>query len=139
MVTTNRKWYAAGVGLGSLPTPTRDYHSFDGWYTQREGGTHISASSVLNEDTALYAHWKNLSLYIMCRFDGNGGSVDTASRQIEFGSAIGVLPKAQKSGCDFIGWSTKQNGTEIISAESLVSSDVKLYTIFNLYSSVEVT
>ena len=127
-VVTNRKWYAARVKLGSLPTPSRDCYSFAGWYTQREGGVLIDASSVLNENTALYARWKK-SIYTV-QFDGNGGSVDAASRQIEFGSAIGVLPKAQKSGYDFIGWSTKQNGTEIISTESLVSSDVTLYAIF---------
>ena len=38
---------------------TRDYHNFDGWYTQSSGGIKITSSSIFTDDsnTTLYAHW----------------------------------------------------------------------------------
>ena len=45
----------------NLPTPTRDYYNFTGWYTQRNGGTKVSnGSSVAYEsDHTLYAGWED--------------------------------------------------------------------------------
>ena len=48
-----------GQPYGALPVPTRDYHDFAGWFTAAEGGTQVTAESVVS-DTApvtLYAHW----------------------------------------------------------------------------------
>lgn len=44
---------------GNLPTPTRDYYDFDGWYTSASGGTKITSSSKVNnsENHTLYARW----------------------------------------------------------------------------------
>lgn len=48
-----------GATLGTLPTPTRDYYTFDGWFTAAEGGEKITADTVFTstEDTTYYAHW----------------------------------------------------------------------------------
>lgn len=45
--------------LGTLPIPTKEFYSFDGWYTQAEGGTKVTESSVYTVpvDFTLYAHW----------------------------------------------------------------------------------
>ena len=44
---------------GSLPTPYRDYYTFDGWFTEASGGTQVSSSMVLNSpnNVTVYAHW----------------------------------------------------------------------------------
>ncbi|MDE5965060.1 MAG: InlB B-repeat-containing protein [Eubacterium sp.] len=44
---------------GSLPQPTtvKSGYIFDGWYTDRIGGTRVTESSKLNYNTRLYAHW----------------------------------------------------------------------------------
>ena len=46
----------------SLPTPTRDGYSFDGWYTSRNGGSYYSSFGTWNETSGktLYAHWTKL-------------------------------------------------------------------------------
>lgn len=41
----------------SLPVPTRDGYIFDGWYTEAEGGTAITADTVFNGNATIYAHW----------------------------------------------------------------------------------
>ena len=49
---------------GSLPTPTRDYYTFEGWYTSATGGSKITASSKVSKSSnhTLYAHWKQNSV-----------------------------------------------------------------------------
>ncbi len=48
-----------GDTYGALPTPTRDYYTFDGWYTEASGGTAIAANTAIDtaEDITIYAHW----------------------------------------------------------------------------------
>ncbi len=60
----NQHDYEAGAKLvtlnntyGTLATPTRDGYTFDGWYTDKTGGTKISSSSTFTGTTTLYAHW----------------------------------------------------------------------------------
>ncbi len=56
---TTQKTVYFGSAYGELPTPTRDYYSFDGWFTAAEGGEEITAETVYNLsiDSTLYAHW----------------------------------------------------------------------------------
>ena len=48
-----------GSAYGELPTATRDYYTFDGWYTDPNEGNRITETSIFeqNEDISLYAHW----------------------------------------------------------------------------------
>lgn len=39
------------------PVPTRSNYSFDGWYTERVGGSKVVGTQRYNENTTLYAHW----------------------------------------------------------------------------------
>ncbi len=44
----------------TLPEPTKEGHTFDGWYTKLYGGTKIPSTGVWNIDAkseALFAHW----------------------------------------------------------------------------------
>ena len=43
----------------SLPTPTRADYNFDGWYTEKTGGTKITSGSnfIAGCNQTLYAHW----------------------------------------------------------------------------------
>ena len=46
-----------GSAFGDLPTPTLDYHTFDGWFTA--DGTEVTAETIMTEanDMTLTAHW----------------------------------------------------------------------------------
>ena len=51
MTTTNQK-------LTSLPSASRSgSYSFDGWYTEKSGGTKITTATVFSAKTTVYAHW----------------------------------------------------------------------------------
>ena len=41
-----------------MPVPERIGYDFDGWYTEKEGGTHVTVSNrIYSADETLYAHW----------------------------------------------------------------------------------
>ena len=43
--------------LAELFTPAREGYTFDGWYTEKTGGTKISTDTVFTTSTTVYAHW----------------------------------------------------------------------------------
>ena len=48
-----------GDTYGELPEPTREGYTFDGWYTEKDGGELVEAGTEVSDKTAhtLYAHW----------------------------------------------------------------------------------
>ena len=46
-----------GTELGTLPEATRLGYTFDGWFTEPDGGRQIGADEVIQGDIRLYAHW----------------------------------------------------------------------------------
>ena len=76
MITTNQK-------LTSLPSASRSgSYSFDGWYTEKSGGTKITTDTVFHAGTTVYAHWtytgggsSNYSYYTIKATAGTGGSI----------------------------------------------------------------
>ncbi|MBP5417133.1 MAG: InlB B-repeat-containing protein [Clostridiales bacterium] len=58
-VSTASKGVTYDATYGDLPTPTRNYYSFAGWYTSASGGTKITSGTKveITSDTTLYARW----------------------------------------------------------------------------------
>ena len=58
-VATASKTVKYNSTYGTLPTPTREGYTFDGWYTAASGGTKITADTKVTAtgDQTLYAHW----------------------------------------------------------------------------------
>ena len=62
-VGTASKSVTFGETYGVLPIPTRDYYSFDGWFTKAETDNETvvitsETQAVSSDDCTLYAHWK---------------------------------------------------------------------------------
>ena len=57
---------------GDLPTATREGHTFDGWYTEKCGGTPVTANTKMAtpNDHTLYAQWVINSYNITFISDG---------------------------------------------------------------------
>lgn len=44
--------------IGTLPTPTKEGYTFEGWFTKATEGTKVSTTTVVKETSlTLYAHW----------------------------------------------------------------------------------
>lgn len=46
-----------GNTFGTLPTPTRDYYTFNGWYTAASGGSKVTSTTKVTGAQTLYAQW----------------------------------------------------------------------------------
>lgn len=44
--------------LAELPAAVRDGYLFEGWFTAAEGGDAVTADTVFDKDTTVFAHWK---------------------------------------------------------------------------------
>ena len=74
----NAKSVITGEAYGELCTPIREGYKFDGWYTAESGGTKITASTSVsnNSDHTIYAHWtKAINPIISFGTNGNSGYV----------------------------------------------------------------
>ena len=60
---------------GSLPTPTRVNYRFDGWFTEKDGGTKVEETTIMSSRAAhtLYAHWTFLHKHCICGGDVTAG------------------------------------------------------------------
>lgn len=58
-VSTPSKTVTYGSTYGTLPTPTRDYYTFNGWYTSASGGSKVTSSTEVSQtkNHTLYARW----------------------------------------------------------------------------------
>ena len=64
-----QKTITYGTKLGTLPTATKKYYVFDGWYTAASGGKKVTENFVVTVNITLYAQYIiDASLYI--RADG---------------------------------------------------------------------
>ena len=86
-------------------------YSFDGWFTDKTGGTRVTSQTTVtnNRNHTLYAHWKPNSYFIY--FDANGGFGNMERQKCKYDSGYTLnectyyLP-----GYECIGWSTTKNG-----------------------------
>ena len=44
--------------LAELPDAARNGYTFEGWFTAAEGGEAVTADTVFDKDTTVFAHWK---------------------------------------------------------------------------------
>ena len=49
-----------GKEIGDLPVPKRDFYTFEGWYTEKEGGELVEETTTITDEwnITLYAHWR---------------------------------------------------------------------------------
>ena len=128
MTTTDQK-------LPSLPSASQSKHSFDGWYTEKSGGTKITKDTVFHTNTTVYAHWTYIGggggynppvTYYTLRFETGGGS-DIPSVREAYNTYIdltGYVPTWR--GHTFIGWYTERSLMNKVSGVYL-TKDMTVY------------
>ena len=130
MTTTNRK-------LTSLPSASRSgSYSFDGWYTEKSGGTKITTATVFSAKTTVYAHWTYTGgggggynppvTYYTLRFETGGGS-DVPSVREAYNTYIDLTKYVPTwRGHTFIGWYSERSLTNKVSGVYL-TKDMTVY------------
>ena len=113
------------VNSVELPTPTKAGYTFDGWYTQKSGGTKVNSPYMPSSDTTLYAHW-TANQYAITFDPGTNGTVGTTTKQVTYDQTYGTLPTPTRPGGRFDGWYT-EDGTKVTSTDKVnITKDTKL-------------
>jgi len=117
--------------LASLPTPTRSSYSFNGWYTEKNGGTKVTTDTVFSANTTVYAHWTYTGgyyspVYYTLTFETNGGEkISPVSGS--YNALIDLSKYAPKrSGYAFTGWYSERSLTNKVSGVYL-TKDMTVY------------
>ena len=107
--TNTTQTVTVGDSLGTLSVPTKVGYTFDGWFTEKTGGTEITTATVPTATTTYYAHWTPTTYTLT--FNANGGNVSTATKSVTYGQTYNDLPTPTRSGYTFKGWYAEFNGT----------------------------
>ena len=101
--------------LTSLPDASRSKHSFNGWYTEKSGGTKITTDTVFSANTTVYAHWTHTGdnnppvNYYTLRFETGGGSAIPGVRET-YNTYIDLTKYVPtRHGYTFVGWYSEQS------------------------------
>lgn len=100
--------YPKNVAAGALPTPTKEYYAFAGWYTKKSGGTKVTASTKFAKGTKLYAHWAKKKLKVTVTKEAGGKSVK-GSGSYAWGTKV-KLSATAKPGYVFRSWGSDMAG-----------------------------
>ncbi len=84
--------------------PTREGHTFKGWYTAKSGGSKFSFTTGIKEDKVIYAQW-TINEYKVT-FEKNGGTVTITPnpKTVKYGESCTEPTDPKKTGYDFGGW-----------------------------------
>ena len=128
MTTTNQK-------LSSLPSVSRSNYSFDGWFTDKDGGEKVTEATEFSKNTIVYAHWTYIGsggggggsrkpsvTYYTLHFETNGGSAITDMREANNTHISLTKYVPTRHGHTFIGWYSDQSLTNQISEVSLTKN-----------------
>ena len=108
MTTTKQK-------LTSLPDASHSKHSFNGWYTEKSGGTKITTDTVFSANTTVYAHWTHTGdnnppvNYYTLRFETGGGSAIPGVQEM-YNTYINLTKYVPtRHGYTFVGWYSERS------------------------------
>ena len=87
-VSTSTKSVTYASTYGTLPTPTRSGHTFNGWYTASSGGTKITSTSTVSitANQTLYAQWTAANSLPSFKYTGKYELVEDDDTLIASGS-----------------------------------------------------
>ena len=112
-----------GSTYGELPTLTREGYTFAGWFTEKDGGTQVTAVTKVTTvgKHTLYARWTKNSYEV--KFDANGGAVTPETMTVTYGDVYGELPTPTREGYTFAGWFTeKEYGTQVTAVTKVTTA-----------------
>ncbi len=85
-----------------IPSPTKEYANFGGWFFDKDLTVPFSASELLNyEGVTLYAKWNPIKVTV--NYNTDGGNIYNESDTVNLGTDY-VLLTSEKAGYDFLGW-----------------------------------
>lgn len=109
-----------------IPTPPAG-HTFIGWYTEKEGGSKVSATEKVTKTCTLYAHWKadQFKVTLDLGYDSKT-TVHTVDYDTELSKVL-PSPEPDRTGYAFEGWFEDKAFTKPADTKLKIQADITLY------------
>jgi uncharacterized repeat protein (TIGR02543 family) len=115
-----------GWKLAFLPAPTRTGYAFNGWFTEKTGGTRVTDSTVFDKNTTtIHAQWTLIKYTVTFNHNYTGSKDTTAITNASW--KLDSLPKPTIDGYKFIGWWTTPTGGDSIRLDRVYTEDITVY------------
>ena len=93
----------------TLPTPTREGYTFEGWYlskTEFTDANKVEATTIVKTpgDHMLYANWAANTYTVTFNPNADDATVSQTSKEVTFDAPYGDLPTPTRENYRFVGW-----------------------------------
>ena len=112
----------------TLANASKNYCTFDGWYTDSAFTNKVETLSNINSDITLYAKFIEISYTINYILDGGTNSPSNPTT-ITYYETV-TLANPNKNYCTFEGWYTDSTFKNKVTSLSNINSDITLYAKF---------
>ena len=110
---------------GYLPSVSRTGYTFVGWFTAREGGTEITANSIVTGSDDLYAHWRLATYSVTFYNEGHGTAPD--KQYVTYGNKATKPEDPTEEGWIFGGWYPNRSFKTEFDFDTIISDYTYLY------------
>lgn len=126
-VTTSDKKVTYDSVYGILPVPTRNGYTFDGWFTEQEDGTQITANSTveITGNQTLFAHWTAIEYKIIYN-PGTGTNNPENPSVYTYESAFEFKDPTAPTGYRFLYWMNAATGDPVYEITARSMGDITL-------------
>lgn len=145
-VDVTEKLVYYGQPYGELPIPTRTGYGFTGWYTEKSGGTQVTADTIVNvpANQTLYAHW-DASAFTVNWNTGTGYTIsvnrtsspyaNAATGALNNGSAVYYGDELSVTYTASTGYTINSKGrTSVTVTDNVTSSEIYATASVNQYT-----
>ncbi len=112
-----------------LPELTKEGYTFAGWYSENEGGTEITAETIVTatQNHTIYARFIPINYRI--DYYGADGAVNTNPAEYNIEAGLLTLAAAEKAGYRFEGWHEKEDCSDdaVIAIPAKSTGNIILY------------
>ena len=128
-----------GKPYGTLPKATSKGYTFLGWYTEKSGGSKVTASTVLKNgvNKTVYAHWRAHKYTIKFIGSGGSGAMKNMTDLVYDKKYTLKANRFKKGGFMLAGWATSPKGAikytnkaKICNVSPKDKATVKLYAVW---------
>lgn len=108
-VNPTNKIVTFDAAYDTLPTPTREGYTFEGWYlskTEFTDANKVEATTIVKTpgDHMLYANWAANTYTVTFNPNADDATVAPTSELVTFDAAYGELPTPTRENYRFVGW-----------------------------------
>ena len=108
-VAPTNKIVTFDAAYDTLPTPTREGYTFEGWYlskTEFTPANKVEATTIVKTpgDHMLYANWTANTYTVTFNPNADDATVAPTSKLVTFDAAYGELPTPTRENYRFVGW-----------------------------------